>query len=114
LKAIVFGVLGAFLLTLGSCGNGGKYVDGSYQGTAEGVHGPITVEVSVKGGKIAAIDVLSEGESEGVADLAFERIPQAIIKAQDTEVEAVSGASSSSRAIMDAVSLALEPAIKQK
>ena len=98
---------------LGSCGAQGKYVDGSYSGSAEGVHGPIAVQVTVKGGKISAVEVVSQGEAAGVADLAFERIPAAIVKEQTTEVEAVTGASTSSKAIMAATADALKGAHKQ-
>ncbi len=108
-------LVAAATLALGvsACGAGGKYADGSYTGSAEGVHGAITVQVTVKGGKIAAVDVVSQEEAAGVADLAFERIPAAIVKAQTTEVEAVTGASTSSKAIMAAAASALEGALKK-
>jgi uncharacterized protein with FMN-binding domain len=66
----------------------------------------------VAGGKISAVEVISQAEAAGVADLAFERIPAAIVKQQTTEVEAVTGASTSSKAIMAAAEDALKNAHK--
>lgn len=105
-------VLVALSLAMGACGARGKYVDGAYSGSAEGVHGQIAVKVTVKGGKICAVDVVSQEEAAGVADLAFQRIPAAIVKQQTTEVEAVTGASTSSKAIMAAAADALKGAVR--
>ncbi len=111
-------VLGLGLLMAGlamaGCGGpkGPRLQDGAYKGSAEGVHGPISVQVTVKGGRIAAVDVLSQEEAAGVADLAFQRIPAEIVKKQSTEVEAVTGASTSSKAIMAAAAEALKAAAK--
>lgn len=91
---------------------GPRLQDGAFKASAEGVHGPITVQVTVKRGRIAAVDVLSQAEAAGVADLAFQRIPAEIVKKQSTEVEAVAGASTSSKAIMAAAAEALKAAAK--
>lgn len=105
-------LFGALVLTLGSCG--GAYIDGKYQGSAEGVHGAVGVEVTVQGGRIQKVDVTNQEESSGVAALALKRIPEEIVKAQSAEVEAVTGASMSSKAIMAATAEALKPAVKNK
>ena len=47
------------------------------------------------------------GETAGVSDPAFETIPDAIIAAQSTEVDAAAGATFSSKGIMEAVNDAL-------
>ena len=99
----------AFALACAGCAKG-EYIDGTYQGESEGVHGAIKVEVSVKGGKIAKVAIVNQEESSGVASVALQRIPQEIVKAQKTDVEVVSGASSSSKAIMEATAKALATA----
>jgi uncharacterized protein with FMN-binding domain len=90
-----------------------KWNDGVYPGKAEGVHGDIELSVTVEKGKIAKIEVTKQQEAAGVSDVAFERIPRAIIEKQTTKVDAVSGASLSSKAIMAAAEDALSKAVKQ-
>ena len=90
------------------------YTDGTYQGTAEGYGGDVTVEVTVEGGSISSISVLSaKGEDAGYFNMAKEVI-QEILDAQSVEVDAVSGATYSSEAIKNAVSAALEGAAAQE
>ena len=99
---------------LASCsGAASRWKDGQWQGTAPGIHGEVLLTVSVEKGRIAKITIDKEEEAEGVTDLAFTRIPDSIIKQQTTKVDAVSGATGSSRAIMAAVENALTKAVKQ-
>ena len=78
-----------------------------YIGEANGFGGPVKVKVTMDGNKIANIEVLSHTETAGVSDPAFNTIPAAILEAQSTQVDAVSGATVSSKAIMAAVEDAL-------
>jgi uncharacterized protein with FMN-binding domain len=96
-----------------SCGAAGKWVDGEFQGKAEGAHGEIAVQVTVGKGRIAKVEVLSQKEEAGVSDVALQRVPEEIVKKQSTEVEAVSGASMTSKAIMAAAQDALQKASKK-
>ena len=84
--------------------------DGTYSGVAEGVHGQVELSVEINGGKIAKINVVSQHETAGVSDAAFEQVPASIIEKQSTEVETVAGASVSSKAIITAVEEALSKA----
>ena len=81
--------------------------ENEYIGEADGFGGPVKVKVTMDGDKIAKIDVLSHGETAGVSDPAFKTIPDAIIAAQSTTIDAASGATISSKAIMAAVENAL-------
>lgn len=78
-----------------------------YIGEADGFGGPIKVKVTMDGDKITKIDVLSHGDTPGICDKAFAAIPQAIIDAQSTQVDAAAGATFSSKGIMAAVEDAL-------
>ena len=78
-----------------------------YIGEAEGFGGTIKVKVTMDGDKIANIEVLSHGETAGIADPAFNTIPQAIIDAQSTSVDVVANATYTSNGIMAAVQDAL-------
>lgn len=107
---------GGMLISNQSKGAAKTYTDGIYIGEGKGFGGTIRVEVEVSGGKIASIDLLEHSESPGVSDPAIEQIPKAIIDAQDTEVDVVSGATFSSNGIMEAVENALagEPGASEK
>jgi uncharacterized protein with FMN-binding domain len=61
----------------------------------------------VVNGKIANITILSHSETPMLSDAAFNNVPAAIIAAQSTQVDAVSGATVTSKAIMAAVNDAL-------
>ncbi len=86
--------------------------DGSYQGSA--TNGPVkaVVQVDVENGRIARIDILKHRTMLGGP--AEEIIPAKIIEKQSTNVDAVSGATMSSDAIMNAVELAIEGAPKRE
>lgn len=106
----------ACVLLAGCGGNGGsaeKYNAGTYTGTGKGNNGDVTVEVTVDGSKITAVNVTDHAETAGLADPAFDKIPAAIIEANGTEgVETVSGATNTSKAIISAVEAALAEATK--
>lgn len=84
--------------------------DGTYSGKGEGVHGDIQLDVVIKGGKIDKINITSQDETSGVGEVAVEKVPVKIIEKQSPDVEAVAGATVSSKAIMEAVKQALEKA----
>jgi uncharacterized protein with FMN-binding domain len=99
----------SFLL---SCsGSAPKWKDGAWQGKAEGVHGNVLLTVTVEKGRISRITIDQQEEAAGVTDVAFTRVPAAIIKSQSPKVDAVSGATGSSKAIMAAVEDALTKAV---
>ncbi len=97
------------LLSVVSCG-GKKLTDGTYTGSADGHHGPVAVEVTVSGGKIAAVKVTDHNETAGISDAAIADIPAAIVKANSANVDIVSGATHTSDAIINAVKAALATA----
>ncbi|MCK8816091.1 FMN-binding protein [Natroniella sulfidigena] len=81
--------------------------DGTYDGVGEGNGGDVELEVTVADGEITDIAIGDHDETEGIADPAFDEVPAAIIDAQSTDVDAASGATYSSEAIMEAVADAL-------
>lgn len=56
---------------------------------------------------VAKIDILSHGDTAGVCNAAYDTVPGKIIDAQSTNVDAATGATVSSKAIMAAVEDAL-------
>ena len=71
------------------------------------IGGEVKVKVTMDGDKIAKIDVISHKETAGISDPAFKTIPDAIIKANSTQVDTVTGATKTSQALIDAVNDAL-------
>lgn len=88
----------------------GTWKDGTYTGSGKGFGGTISVKVTVKDGKISAIDVTSaSGETASYFSKAKGIIPK-MISGQTTNVDAASGASYSSNGIITAVRNALSKA----
>lgn len=85
----------------------GKYKDGVYTGTGEGFLGKIEVQVTVEDGYLSDITVLSFQDDQSFFQKAQSAVIQAILTEQTTDVSAVSGATFSSKGIMDAVADAL-------
>ena len=78
-----------------------------YIGTSSTSRGEMKVKVTMNGDKIANIEVLSSSETPGICDPAMNTIPKAIIDAQSTEVDTVTNATETSKAIMATVEDAL-------
>ena len=90
--------------------SGASYTAGTYTATADGNNGPVTVEVTVSDTAITSVKVTDQAETESIAGPAIERIPQAIVDNQSLAVDAVSGATVTSTAILTAVADAIEQA----
>lgn len=88
---------------------GSSYKDGTYEGSAGGYAGKITVSVTVSGGKITDIKILSNEEDEEYFVDALDVIPN-IIEKQSIDVDNISGATHSAKGIKKAVGKALENA----
>ncbi len=99
---------GAPAPTLASIGQGNFDVaDGTYQGTGQGFRGEVKVSVGVQNKTIRSVDVLSHLDDESFFNRAREGVVAAILSTQSLEVDAVSGATYSSRGILGGVKNAL-------
>lgn len=83
--------------------------DGEYEGTATGYGGPLTVRITIKGGKLADIKVVSHTETPEYFSRASAVIGK-ILNSGNVNVDSVSGATISSNAIKEAVADALRKA----
>ncbi len=84
---------------------GGK--DGAYTATAQGFGGDVTVTLTISGGALAAVAVVGDKETSGIGSRAVDLLPQTMMAAGSVEVEAVSGASITSAAVLAAAKEAL-------
>jgi uncharacterized protein with FMN-binding domain len=83
--------------------------DGVYSGSARGYEGPVEVKVIVRGGKLQDVKVVRQNESRPKS--ALMNLPARILAAGGTEhVDAVTGATVTSRAVLRAVRQALDKA----
>ena len=79
-----------------------------YIGVGKGFGGEIKVKVTMDGDKIAKIEVLSQNETPSFFEKAYPAVTDAIIAANGTTgVDAVSGATCSSKGLIEAVNDAL-------
>jgi uncharacterized protein with FMN-binding domain len=94
---------------LGSRLGGGRIADGTYEGEFSSFPNSARVRVTVEGGRIARVEVL-EAFGSWIATGTDKIIPQRIVADQSTSVDAVTGATNSSRVIMNAAEEALKKA----
>lgn len=94
--------------------SGSTYTPGTYTGIAKGFGGDVTVIIEVDGEKIIAVQAEGPNETDGVGSRAIDQLPEAMEVANSAQVEAVSGASITSEAVMTAAAQALAEASGQE
>ncbi|MBR2527844.1 MAG: flavocytochrome c [Blautia sp.] len=100
--ALTLSVSGGFSATAGEAG--------SFEGSAEGKNGTVSVEVSFdENGAITDI-VSTHEETAGLGDVAIDTLTEEIVSGQDLGVDAIAGATVSSEALLSAVTAAVEAA----
>ncbi len=112
-KGFLTGIFLAALLTAGCAQNNAPAPEtkpeetglkaGTYTATVPGRNGDLTAETVIEDGKIISVTVKEHSETAGVADGAIEKVPARIVELQTPYVDAVSGATITSEAIMEAV-----------
>ncbi|MCP0886548.1 flavocytochrome c [Ligilactobacillus sp. WILCCON 0076] len=85
-----------------------RFEPGDYKVTTKGHNGELPMVVSFSEDRIEDIEIDTTGETQGIADTVFERIPQAIIAGQTLNIDAVSGASVTSNGVVDGVAQAVK------
>ncbi|WKY47090.1 FMN-binding protein [Eubacteriaceae bacterium ES3] len=104
MKKTIFMIVAALgLMILTACSNQIAYEAGSYVGSAQGKNGPIRVEVTFTDDKIESIEVVNHQDDLEYATKAVEGMPGLILESQRLDVDAVSGATLTSRGIIGAV-----------
>lgn len=82
------------------------FTPGTYTASAAGYNGDLTVDVTFSETAVTDIQVVSSVETEYVGDVAFDIMIPQIVQANGTGVDAVGGATFSSRALRNAVNAA--------
>lgn len=86
------------------------YQAGTYTGTGEGHNGPVKVEVTFSESEITDIKIVEQNETADIAKGAIEKLPATIVENQSLAVDAMSGATAVSEAILTAVADAVQQA----
>lgn len=88
---------------------GNSFKAGVYTAEAKGNNGAVKVEVAFSEAEITSVKVIEHSETQGLGDTALEQISKEIVDGQTLAIDAVSGASNSTQAILTAV----EDCVKQ-
>lgn len=114
-KYIALSLSAIMLLSAAGCSKpaeaAGKFKAGTYNGSAKGFGGDLKVEVTLSADKIETVKVTENAETDGIGSKAIETLPGKIVETQSIEVDGVSGATVSSKAIIEAVTAALKSAV---
>lgn len=80
-----------------------EVAEGELLGAAEGKKGPIVVKVVCDGAAVVSVKVLEQNETPSIAGDAIATMPTRIVEAGSVDVDVVSGATITSKAILAAV-----------
>lgn len=83
---------------------------GTYTGTAQGMWESLTVEVTVNDSKIEKVSVTECNDTPIISNAAIQEVPARIVESQSLAVDAATGATVSSKAILTAAKEALSQA----
>lgn len=75
----------------------------TFTSVQEGYNGDIEVEVTIEDNELREIEIVEHSETPGVSDAAINDLPESIIEQQSIGVDTVTGATSTSLAILAAV-----------
>ena len=84
--------------------------DGSYTGIGTGYNGYITVSVSFRNGILTNVIVTDEQETDAVSDAPLNKIPEYVINEQSLNVDVSTGATQTSKAVIEAIGNAITAA----
>lgn len=90
--------------------DGKKEITGTYEGKSKGYLGDIIAKVEVEKGKIEDIQVEAKDETPTIGGQAVKDLSKKMVEQQTTKVDAIAGATLSSKGLIEAVNLALKEA----
>lgn len=87
-----------------------QVAENEYVGAASGLGGEIVVKIKMDDSTIESVEVLQESETPEIGGEALKKLPQMVLDKQSSDIDAISGASVTSKAFAEAVKAALEKA----
>ena len=89
----------------------GDFKDGVYEGSGTVIGGKIVVSVTIEGGKIANVDIVSQNETEGLGGMALPEYARQTVEKQSLDIDVISGVTVTLDAYKEAVNDALSKAL---
>lgn len=110
-RLLIILLLIAILVNLSGCGPKKiLYKTGTYEGTGQGHHGPIKVQITTDSYEIKEIVITEQQEIPVLSDIVYEKIPVRVKKVNHADVKVVSGATFTSNGLIEAIQNALKKA----
>ena len=110
-KKLILTFFLVFALILTGCGNSTgeekKAGNGSFEGTGTGFGGEIKATVVLKENKIDSIKVDGPEETAAIGGAAIPKLVDAIVKSQSTKIDTITGATATTKGVIEAVNAAL-------
>jgi uncharacterized protein with FMN-binding domain len=99
-----------FALALRESLSASDYRDGIWEGTAPGYRGPLRVLIIIAAGQIQGIELDEHREDPAIGGAAMEELLDLVLEYNSADLDAISGATESSRGFLTAVEDALRTA----
>ncbi|MBR2257782.1 MAG: FMN-binding protein [Blautia sp.] len=80
----------------------GEFTPGTYTAEGQGINGPVSVSLTFNETNLTDAQIDASGETPDIGGAAAETLKEALVAAQSAQVEAVSGATITSDAVMEA------------
>ena len=90
--------------------DGGAFTPGTYEGSAQGFGGAVTVSITVDANSITDVKITGDGETPNIGGAALEPLAAAIKEKNDWQVDSVSGATITSNGVKEAAAIAIAAA----
>lgn len=84
--------------------------DGNYTGIGTGYNGNVTVSASFRNGVLTNVIITDQQETKAVSDAALTKIPEYVISEQSLNVDVSTGATQTSKAVIEAIGNAITAA----
>ena len=110
MKRILAILMAVALVAVPVLGEPAAYVPGTYEGSAQGFGGTVTVTVEVDESSILSVTATGDAETPGIGGEALVPMAEAILNAQSLDVDGVTGATFTSSAVIEAAGYALNAA----
>lgn len=83
------------------------YSEGEYVGIGSGYHSDIKVKIKTDKYRILSIEILEHQEMPVISEVVFKDIPHRVIRKNSTDIDLVSGATFTSKGLLEAIDEAL-------
>ncbi len=111
MKKLVNVLLVGLLVAVSGCSKtSGTYTPGTYTGEAQGFGGIVSVTITVDNDKITDVTIVGDEETPNIGGAALETLKAQLLEKQSAELDAVSGATLTSKGVMEAAQAAIDAA----